>query len=29
MKASKTYDGTAILADTGGKDVNYRVKKRN
>ena len=24
-KTGKTYDGTIVLADTGGKYVNYRV----
>ena len=31
-KTGKTYDGTIVLADTGGKYVNYRVelpKKKN
>lgn len=28
MKTDKTYDGTVLLADTGGKYVNYRVEKR-
>ena len=27
MKTGKTYDGTVLLADTGGKYVNYRVEK--
>ena len=25
-KSGKTYDGTVLLADTGGKYVNYRIK---
>ena len=25
-KTGKTYDGTVVLADTGGKYVNYRVE---
>ena len=29
MKTSKTYDGTVLLADTGGKYVNYRVEHRS
>lgn len=29
MKTGKTYDGTVLLADTGGKYVKYRVEKRN
>ena len=29
MKTGKTYDGTVLLADTGGKYVNYRVEKRS
>lgn len=29
MKTGKTYDGTVLLSDTGGKYVNYRVEKRN
>ena len=28
MKTVKTYDGTVLLADTGGKYVNYRVEQR-
>ena len=28
MKTGKTYDGTVLLADTGGKYVNYRVDQR-
>ena len=24
-----TYDGTVLLADTGGKYVNYRVEQRD
>lgn len=27
MKTGKTYDGTVLLADTGGKYVNYRIEK--
>ena len=26
-KAGKTYDGTVLLSDTGGKYVNYRMEK--
>ena len=26
MKTGKTYDGTVLLADTGGKYVNYRIE---
>ena len=29
MKTGKTYDGTVLLADTGGKYVNYHVEKRS
>lgn len=29
MKTDKTYDGTVLLADTGGKYVNYRVEKKS
>ena len=29
MKTGKTYDGTVLLADTGGKYVNYRVEHRS
>ena len=29
MKTGKTYDGTVLLADTGGKYVKYRVEKRS
>ena len=29
MKTSKTYDGTVLLVDTGGKYVNYRVEHRS
>ena len=29
MKTGKTYDGTVLLVDTGGKYVNYRVEKRS
>ena len=29
MKTGKTYDGTVLLADTGGKYVNYRVERRS
>lgn len=25
-KTGKTYDGTVLLADTGGKYVNYRIE---
>ncbi len=28
MKTGKTYDGTVLLADTGGKYVNYRIERR-
>ena len=28
IKTGKTYDGTVLLADTGGKYVNYRVEQR-
>ena len=27
MKTGKTYDGTVLLADTGGKYVNYRIER--
>ena len=26
-KTDKTYDGTVLLSDTGGKYVNYRIEK--
>ena len=29
MKTGKAYDGTVLLADTGGKYVNYRVEHRS
>lgn len=29
VKTGKTYDGTVLLADTGGKYVNYRIEQRN
>ena len=29
MKIGKTYDGTVLLADTGGKYVNYRMEKKS
>ena len=29
VKTGKTYDGTVLLADTGGKYVNYRVERKN
>ena len=29
MKTGKTYDGAVLLADTGGKYVNYRVEKKS
>ena len=29
MKTGKIYDGTVLLADTGGKYVNYRVEHRS
>ena len=25
-KTGKTYDGTVVLADTGGKYVNYKIE---
>ena len=28
-KTGKTYDGTVLLADTGGKYVNYRIERRD
>ena len=28
LKTGKTYDGTIVLADTGGKYVNYRIEKQ-
>ena len=28
VKTGKTYDGTVLLADTGGKYVNYRIEQR-
>ena len=28
MKTGKTYDGTVLLANTGGKYVNYRIERR-
>ena len=28
-ETGKTYDGTVLLADTGGKYVNYRVEQRS
>ena len=27
-KTGKTYDGTVLLADTGGKYVNFRIEWR-
>ena len=27
LRTGKTYDGTVVLADTGGKYVNYRIEK--
>ena len=27
-KTGKTYDGTVVLADTGGKYVNYKIEKK-
>ena len=27
LRTEKTYDGTIVLADTGGKYVNYRIEK--
>ena len=29
MKTGETYDGTVLLADTGGKYVNYRIERRD
>ena len=29
VKTGKTYDGTVLLADTGGKYVNYRIEHRS
>ena len=29
MKTGKTYDGTVLLVDTGGKYVNYRMEKKS
>ena len=29
MKTGKTYNGTVLLADTGGKYVNYRIERRD
>ncbi len=29
LKTGKTYDGTVLLADTGGKYVNYRIERRD
>lgn len=29
VKTGKTYDGTVLLADTGGKYVNYRMERRD
>ena len=29
MKTGKTYDGTVLLADTGGKYVNYHIERRD
>ena len=29
MKTGKTYDGTVLLSDTGGKYVNYRIERRD
>ena len=28
VKTGKTYDGTVLLADTGGKYVNYRIERK-
>ena len=28
LRTGKTYDGTVLLADTGGKYVNYRIEKQ-
>ena len=27
LRTGKTYEGTIVLADTGGKYVNYRIEK--
>ena len=27
LRTGKPYDGTIVLADTGGKYVNYRIEK--
>ena len=27
LRIGKTYDGTIVLADTGGKYVNYHIEK--
>ena len=27
LRTGKTYDGTIVLADTGGKYVNYHIEK--
>ena len=29
LRTGKTYDGTIVLADTGGKYVNYRIERRD
>lgn len=29
IKTGKTYDGTVLLADTGGKYVNYRIERKD
>lgn len=29
VKTGKTYDGTVLLADTGGKYVNYRIERKS
>ena len=29
LRTGKTYDGTIVLADTGGKYVNYRMEKKS
>ena len=28
LETGKTYDATVLLADTGGKYVNYRVERK-
>ena len=29
MKTGKTYDGTVLMADTGGRYVNYRIARES